>query len=85
MASEFVTGAITSGGPPYDYFMSLMPQNPHVRFFESRLQGYTVCDLTLDRWRTDFYAVDHTVAHKPSRTNIASFEVTPGDPEPVKV
>ena len=85
IASEFVTGAITSDGPPYDYFMSLMPDNPQVRFFESRFQGYIVCDVNHERWRTDYYAVDQLVRNDPERRLIASYEVKPGKPGPVAV
>ena len=85
IASEFVTGAITSDGPPYDYFMSLMPDNPQVRYFESRVQGYIVCDINHERWRTDFYAVDSQVRINPERRILASFKVEPGKPGPVAV
>jgi hypothetical protein len=26
------------------------PENPHIRFFESRLRGYTRCTVQHDRW-----------------------------------
>jgi alkaline phosphatase D len=80
IASEFVTGAITSNGPPYDFFMSLMPKNPHVKYYESRLQGYIVCDINRDRWRTDFYAVDREIRENPPRRKLASYELTTGNP-----
>lgn len=82
IASEFVTGAITSDGPPYEYFMSLMPDNPQVRYFESRAQGYIVCDINRDRWRTDYYAVDRSVRSNAERHVLASYVVKPGNPEP---
>ena len=85
IASEFVTGAITSSGPPYDFFMSLMPDNPHVKYFESRLQGYTVCDINQERWRTDFYAVDKSVPDNPKRHVLATYEVKAGIPGPKRV
>ena len=76
-------GAITSGGPPYDYFMSLMPQNPHVRFFESRVCGYTICDVNEDRWQTDYIAVDRSLQNPAERTLLASYAVQAGQPGPV--
>jgi alkaline phosphatase D len=85
MATEFVSGAITSDGLPYDYFMSLMPENPHIKFFESRVQGYTVCTVSHENWRTDFYQVEITHRDHPKRQVIASFEVEPGKPFPRRV
>jgi alkaline phosphatase D len=85
IATEFVTGAVTSPGPPYDYFMSLMPSNPHVRFFESRVQGYTICSLDKEHWRTDFHSVDITTRNQPKHEVFASFEVEPGNPEPQRI
>ena len=76
---------ITSGGPPYDYFTSLMPDNPHVRYFESRLPGYIVCDVNRDRWRTDFYAVVTDVTDNPKQNLLASYRVKAGKPGPEPV
>jgi len=85
IASEFVTGAITGDGPHYEFFMSLMPDNPQVRYFESRLQGYIVCDVDSERWHTDYYAVDRSVRNNPKRHVLASYEVKSGLPGPQAV
>lgn len=82
IATEFVTGGITSTGPPHDYFMSLMPKNPQVRFFDSRVTGYIVCNVNRKRWRTDYYAVDPDVPNNPERALIASYVVESGNPDP---
>jgi len=82
IATEFVTSGITSAGPPHDYFMSLMPKNPQVRYFDSRLAGYIVCDVNRKRWRTDYYAVDPDVPNNPERALVASYVVEPGNPDP---
>lgn len=81
IATEFVTTSLTSHGPPYDYFMSQMSNNPHVQLFESRYRGYTL--FTVDRagWKTNFYAVDHTTKDNPEHKKTASFLVEAGRPK----
>jgi len=51
VATEFVGTSVTSFGPPYDTFMKFLPDNPHVKFFESRKRGYVLVDT--DRQRMD--------------------------------
>jgi alkaline phosphatase D len=51
VATEFVGTSITSFGPPYDAFMSFIPNNPHIKFFESRRRGYVLVDT--DRQQMD--------------------------------
>jgi alkaline phosphatase D len=36
VAAEFVGTSVTSEGVPYDRFNAFLPENPHIRFFESR-------------------------------------------------
>ena len=44
VATEFVGTSITSDGPTYDRIVRLLPDNPHVRFFDSRQRGYLSAD-----------------------------------------
>jgi alkaline phosphatase D len=39
VATEFVGTSVTSLGVPYESFAAVLPDNPHVRFFESRFRG----------------------------------------------
>jgi alkaline phosphatase D len=39
LATEFVGTSITSGAGKYGAFARHLPDNPHIRFFESRLRG----------------------------------------------
>jgi alkaline phosphatase D len=57
VATEFVTTSITSEPPPYELFQQLLPENPHVRYFESRHRGYVAVDLTRDRMETRFQVI----------------------------
>ncbi len=65
--------------------MSLMSDNPQVRYFESRLHGYIVCDVDSERWHTVYYAVDRGVRNNPKRQVLASYEVISGIPGPKAV
>ena len=57
VATEFVGTSITSDPPARDLILSVLPENPHVRYFESRYRGYVVVDLTLDRMETRFQVI----------------------------
>jgi alkaline phosphatase D len=82
LASEFVGTSISSSGPPHEQYSAYLPDNPHVRFFESRWRGYLRCQVDHRRWRTDLRVVD-TVQRPgaPVRT-LASFVVEDGRPGP---
>jgi alkaline phosphatase D len=54
---EFVSGSITSQGVDYAMFQAMMPDNPHVKFFESRVRGYALCEVSQAQWRTNFRTV----------------------------
>jgi alkaline phosphatase D len=45
VATEFVGTSITSDPPPHDLIMGVLPDNPHVRYVESRHRGYVAVDL----------------------------------------
>jgi alkaline phosphatase D len=80
LASEFVGTSVSSSGPPYEVFGACLPDNPHVRFFDSRWRGYLRCLVDHRRWRTDLrvvQTVERPVA--PVRT-LASFVVADGRP-----
>jgi alkaline phosphatase D len=83
VASEFVGTSISSSGVPFGVFSAFLPDNPHIKYFESRLRGYVRCTVTPKRWTSDLRVVD-TVATPgaPVRT-LASFVVEDGRPGPV--
>jgi alkaline phosphatase D len=82
LASEFVGTSISSSGPLYEQYRAYLPDNPHVRFFESRWRGYLRCVADPNCWMTDLRVVD-TVQRPgaPVRT-LASFVVEDGRPGP---
>ncbi len=79
VATEFVGGSITADAPPYGLFAKYLPQNPHVRYFESRAHGYVSCEVTPARMDVRFMSVDRLVKDAPA-TTLARFAVEDGRP-----
>lgn len=59
VAVEFVGGSITSKSYNYDRFMKMMPDNPHLKFFDDRTNGYGLVEL-------DAKKMDVKLRHTPS-------------------
>lgn len=57
LATEFVGAAITSTGPSHEGLSSQLPGNPHIKFFDSRVQGYMTAEVTPDRMITRYQAI----------------------------
>jgi len=79
VGTEFVGGSITSDAPPYETFARFLPQNPHVKYFESRAHGYVSVDLTPARMQTRFVSVDRLQKDALAST-LAQFVVEDGRP-----
>lgn len=79
VASEFVGTSVTSDGPDYDTYRALLPENPHVKFFDSRYRGYVRCRITPQSWESDFRVVDILQPRAKART-MRSFRVEAGQP-----
>jgi alkaline phosphatase D len=78
VATEFVGTSISSYGPPYEAIAKLLPDNPHVHFFESRRRGYVSVDLERARMQVRMRVVSD--AHDPNATvsTLKSFAVESG-------
>jgi alkaline phosphatase D len=85
LASEFVGTSISSNGISYDFVSAVLPSNPHIKFFESRLRGYVRCTVTRDRWLSELRAVDTVKQNQSSIRTLASFAVEAGKPGAQKV
>lgn len=82
VASEFVGTSISSAGVSYDRFAAILPDNPHIKFFESRLRGYMRCTVSRERWTSDLRVVDTTKCRGASIRTLATFVVEDGQPGP---
>jgi alkaline phosphatase D len=80
VATEFVGTSISSEGVPYEEFASFLPDNPHIKFFDSRLRGYLRCTVGPQQWTSDLRVVDTpTQPGGPART-LATWVVEDGRP-----
>lgn len=86
IATEFCGSALTSNGDGFRGGLSTFiarvnfyPLNLHMRFYESELNGYFVCDVTRSSWTSTYRVVDRSKATSPAHT-LAVFEVANGRP-----
>ncbi len=84
VATEFVGTSVSSYPAPYELIAPLMPDNPHVHFFESRKRGYVCVDLEPNKMTTRMRAVSD--AHDPNAgiSTLKTFVVEDGKPGPVE-
>ena len=60
IAVEFVATSITSGGDGEDQrpeTVEIQAENPQLKFHNS-LRGFLMCDVTPERWLTDYIVLD---------------------------
>ena len=80
VATEFVGTSVSAHGPPYERFGKLLPDNPHVRFFDSRVRGYAIVEVTPARMTTRFQAVSDAADANATVSTLRSFVVEDGHP-----
>jgi hypothetical protein len=80
VATEFVGTSITSHSPDYDAFARFLPDNPHVRYFESRWHGYASVELERERMTTRFRSVSDATDINAAVTTLRTFVVENGKP-----
>jgi alkaline phosphatase D len=85
VATEFVCTSISSSFP--ETFVPLIEanlgptsRNPHIKFFEGRHRGYTLCEVTPGQWRADFRIVDTLADPSSTVRTAASWVVDAGTP-----
>jgi alkaline phosphatase D len=85
LATEFVTSSISSNYPgEVEAAEKALPWNPHVRFFNGDLRGYTRFTLDRERLRADFRLVDGVRTPDGLIDTRASFVVEDGRPAAVR-
>ena len=78
VATEFVGTSVTSEGVPYDVFNGFLPENPHIKFFDSRERGYVLVDVSPNLWRTDLRVVDTITQPEATVRTLGSYAVEQG-------
>ena len=80
VATEFVGSSVTSDGVPYDTFAKALPDNPHVKFFDSRKRGYVSVSLTPKGMYTKYLVVSDVTDPNATLSTLAAFVVEDGKP-----
>ncbi len=82
VGTEFVGTSITSGFSASDRIEAALPESPWVKYFNGRQRGYVLCDLTQERWRSDYRLLPQSADDGPTVpdpnapiTTVASFEL----------
>jgi alkaline phosphatase D len=84
VASEIVGTSLTSAGVPYETFAAMLPDNPHIKFFESRKRGYVMCEATQSAFNADLRIVDDIRDPNTKDGSLAKFTIEAGKPGPQK-
>jgi alkaline phosphatase D len=80
VATEFVGTSISSYPAPYELFTQALPDNPHIRFFESRKRGYVSVDLDRSHMQVRLRVVSDAHDPKADVATLKTFAVENGKP-----
>jgi alkaline phosphatase D len=81
IATEFVSTSISSGGDGQDQRADqaeFLAANPQLKFRNSQ-RGYVICDVTPERWQTEFKVLDQIRNRDGVLSTRAKFAVEAGD------
>jgi alkaline phosphatase D len=85
LGTEIVGTSISSSGPDFETFSKMLPENPHVKFFDSRRRGYVLNTVTPQSWRADFRVTGDVTVRRSSVSTLASFAVEAGKTGAIRV
>ena len=83
VATEFVGTSISSNGDAIvygPYYGPMVPDNPHIRFFDGDRRGYVRCTVTPETWTTDLRMVTTVSTGDAPVSTFASFVIQDGIP-----
>jgi alkaline phosphatase D len=83
IATELVGTSISTNGDDEDYgpyYGPMVPENPHIMFFDGDRRGFVRCELDRARWRTDLRMVTTVSRPDAPAYTLASFVVEIGEP-----
>lgn len=82
IGTEFVGTSISSDFPSQFIapVKAALPKNPQTKFFNGEFRGYVRCEITRDRWQSDYFAVSGVVTPNGTVSKLASFVVENGQP-----
>ncbi len=80
--SEFVGTSITSESTDGDFFRSVMPENPHIKYWDDARRGYMLINVDRDNFRADMRTVENVRVRESMFSTQKSFVVENGKPGP---
>lgn len=80
VGSEFVTTSITAHSYAYGRFSRMLPDNPHIKFFDDRQRGHTFMDVTKDRWTATLRSMNNVYDPNAGATTRGTWVVENGKP-----
>ncbi|HJU40406.1 MAG TPA: alkaline phosphatase D family protein, partial [Tahibacter sp.] len=78
VATEFVTGSLTTGDVDHDAVVRDLPLNPHVRAFEGRWRGWLDARISPDHIDVAWCAIDDARNPDARASTLATFRVNDG-------
>jgi alkaline phosphatase D len=80
VATEFVTTSVTSHSYAYDRFTRMLPDNPHIKFFDDRVRGYCLADVTRTSMSVKLRSVDSVWRRDIPFRTLKNYVVSAGKP-----
>jgi phosphodiesterase/alkaline phosphatase D-like protein len=85
LATEFVSTSISSGIGWDAAVRQGLPANPHVKLYEGGYRGYTICEVTPERWTSTLRIVLNPGDGASPAYTLATFEVRNGEPGAIQL
>lgn len=84
LATEFVTGSISSDGPTERSINTILGENPHIKYADGNDHGYAMVELTEKQAKVDFMVVSDRKDPNATTSVAQSFVVADGMPGVVR-
>ncbi|MBI3677450.1 MAG: alkaline phosphatase D family protein [Proteobacteria bacterium] len=78
VASELVGTSVSSNGPPFEQFAGFLPDNPHIKFFESRKRGFVSLEIARKQMTARFKALADVTDRDSVISDLAVFAIEDG-------
>jgi alkaline phosphatase D len=80
IATEFVCPSITSPGPSIKRIAATLQENPHIRYANGGLRGYTTLELTASRGTAHIRAIASATERDSPVRDLVTYAVEDGKP-----
>lgn len=80
VATELVGTSVSSPGPNYELYSKYVPNNPHVKFFESRMRGYVFLEISEKQVDVHFRTVSDVTNPESTVSTLMNYTIEDGRP-----